>query len=91
MKKSNIFIIALSVLLLVLNFSTYKTIKVEFKDSHSLESVFPFRSTSLVFIDGTEASCKKNTKYWFFAKNENTNIKLTYSKNIFGFINIEAI
>tara|TARA_R110000803_G_scaffold10007_2_gene31066 strand:+ start:669 stop:944 length:276 start_codon:yes stop_codon:yes gene_type:complete len=91
MKKSNIFIIALSVLLLVLNFSTYKTIKVELKDSHSLESVFPFRSTSLVFIDGTQASCKKTTKYWFFAKNENTKIKLTYSKNIFGFLTIEAI
>ena len=91
MKKVNILLLVSIVLLLVLNFSTYKTIKVELKDSHSLESVFPFRSTSLVFIDGTQASCKKTTKYWFFAKNENTKIKLTYSKNIFGFINIEAI
>tara|TARA_R110000744_G_scaffold229881_5_gene348014 strand:+ start:1652 stop:1927 length:276 start_codon:yes stop_codon:yes gene_type:complete len=91
MKKSNIFIIALSVLLLVLNFSTYKTIKVEFKDSHSLESVYPFRSTSLVFIDGTAASCKKTVKYWSFSQDQNTKIKLTYSKNIFGFLTIEAI
>ena len=91
MKKSNIFIIVFTLLLLVLNFSTYKTTKIEFKDSHSLQSVFPFRSTSLVFIDGTKASCKKNTKYWSFSQDQNTKIKLTYSKNIFGFKNIDAI
>ena len=91
MKKSNIFIIVFTLLLLVLNFSTYKTTKIEFKDSHSLQSVFPFRSTSLVFIDGTKASCKKNVKYWSFSQDQNTKIKLIHSKNIFGFINIEAI
>ena len=91
MKKVNILLLLSIVLLLVLNFSTYKITKIEFKDSHSLQSVFPFRYTSLVFIDGTEASCKKNTKYWYFLKYQNTKIKLIHSKNIFGFKNIEAI
>ena len=91
MKKANILLLLSIVLLLVLNFSTYKTVKIEFKNSHSLKSVFPFRSTSLVFIDGTAASCKKTVKYWSFSQDQNKKIKLTYSKNIFGFINIEAI
>ena len=91
MKKSNLFIILSIVLLLVLNFSTYKNVKIDFKESTDLKSVYPFRSTSLVFNDGTEARCKQNVKYWFFAKNESQKIKLIYSKNIFGFTNIEAI
>ena len=90
MKKIT-FIILSIVLLLVLNFSTYKNVKIDFKESTDLKSVYPFRSTSLVFNDGTTASCKQNIKYWFFAKNESQKIKLIYSKNIFGFTNIEAI
>tara|TARA_R110002033_G_scaffold90396_1_gene140393 strand:- start:407 stop:682 length:276 start_codon:yes stop_codon:yes gene_type:complete len=91
MKKLNVLLISLVVLLLVLNFSTYKTIKTEFKNSHSLKSVFPFRSTSLIFKDKTEANCKNNVKYWYFAQDENKKIKLIYSENIFGFTTIEAI